>query len=102
MADKDGALDIEEFQQRARVLRQLLETVLVMRGFAGGAKTDLVGNDDAITRLAQRLDAGLPGGAAEILAVHERDGMAVGLTRGGEGHISPVQNFTLPFLRARL
>ncbi|MNI23406.1 hypothetical protein D3C73_769920 [compost metagenome] len=63
--------------------------------FAGGAETDLVRGDHTVTGVAQGLDRGVPRGAAEILAVHEHDALAIGLAVGGDIHVAHLQGFAL-------
>ncbi|MNV58619.1 hypothetical protein D3C71_1510050 [compost metagenome] len=86
MSDHAGAFHAQVRQQRLGVGRKLVKRKLIARRFVGFAKADLVGHHDSIACLAQRRDRGVPGGAAEVLAVHEHDGAAVGL-RGLYVHI---------------
>src|SRR5262249_6175432 len=63
-------------------------------GLARFAKPDLVGNDDAVTGLTQGTDCTLPRRTAEILAVHQDDGLAV-RSRARHIHIGHEQLLTL-------
>ena len=95
MADHRGLLNAELFQQLMGVGRQLLEAVLVVVGLAGGAKTNLVRGDDAVTGVTERLDRTLPGSAAKILAVHQHHAAAVWSAGGGDVHVAHLQGFAL-------
>ena len=67
----------ERSKQRACVSGELLEGVLVVRGFRRFAEPDLVGGNDAKARFGEDRDGVFPGRRAEILAVQEHDGAAV-------------------------
>jgi hypothetical protein len=71
----------EAHQQRVRVGGELVQAELVGLRLGGSAEADLVRNDQAITCIAQRTNGVLPDGAAEVLAVQEHDGPAIGLGR---------------------
>ncbi|MCY1443124.1 hypothetical protein D9M71_595240 [compost metagenome] len=77
------------------VTRQLLEGVLIVVRFARGAETDLVRGNHPVAGIAEGLDRGFPGGAAEILAVHQHDAAPVGLAMGGDIHVAHLQGLAL-------
>ena len=54
-----------------------MKAVLVAHGFGRFTKADLVGCDDPVTGLAQRIDTAFPRAGAEILAVHQHNCPAV-------------------------
>ena len=81
MADHAGPGDAEPFQQGVGVGCQLLEAVLVMGRLARLAEADLVDGDHPVAGVGEHVDGALPGPGAEILAVHEQDGAAVGFLR---------------------
>ncbi len=88
VTEKHGLVKAEIFQQGVSVARQLLERVLVTVGFAGGAETDLVRGDDPVAGRAQSLDRLLPGGTAEVLAVHQHHALTIGRPAGLDVHIA--------------
>lgn len=75
--------------------RQLLEAELVAAWLAGGAETDLVRRDDAEAGAGQRLDGGFPGGAAEVLAMQQHGGAAIGRAAGRHIHVGHLQRLLL-------
>jgi hypothetical protein len=94
VADHRGTLDAERFEQRMGIAGELLEAELILRRLARFAEADLVRRDDAIARLNQRGDGGLPRGGAEILAVQQyRD--ASGGTRRLHVHVSHLECLVL-------
>ncbi|MNX78596.1 hypothetical protein D3C86_1101970 [compost metagenome] len=95
MPQQSGLLDAQGLEQLLGVRRQLLETVLIVRRFAGGAKADLVRGDDPIAGVAEGFDRTVPGGAAEILAVHQHHAAAIGLAVGGDVHVTHLQGLAL-------
>ncbi len=81
VADNRYAIDTQRFQQRVSIIRQLLEGVLITFRLSGFTETDLVGCHHAIPAGRQRADRAVPGPGAEIFAVHQHHGAAVGLFR---------------------
>jgi hypothetical protein len=80
MADDRHPGYSERSKQRARVSGELLEGVLVVRGFRRFAKPDLVGSNDAKARFGEDRDGVLPGRRAEVLVTTARPFGAVGCT----------------------
>ncbi|MNS07361.1 hypothetical protein D3C72_388020 [compost metagenome] len=95
MTEQRGFLNAQRFEQLLSVGRQLLKAVLIVVGFAGGAKADLVRCDHPVTGLAQGLDRTVPGGCAKVLAVHQHHSAAVGLAVSGDVHVTHLQGFAL-------
>ena len=95
MADNYRFLYTKMRQQLVRVVRQLLEAVLIISGFSGAAKTDLIRRDDAIARLAQGANALFPGRAAEILAVQQHHGLTIGVVCRFYIHIAHTERLLL-------
>jgi hypothetical protein len=65
-----------------------------MSRLAGLTKPDLVRGDDAVARLTQHLDGGLPGRGAEVLPVQKDSGAAVG-GRWPDVHIGHLERVAL-------
>jgi hypothetical protein len=61
VADDGNATDAERTEKRVGVPGELLKGVLVVCGLGRFAKADLVGSNNAITRIAQHRDPALPG-----------------------------------------
>lgn len=95
MADDMAALDAEFVEQGARVGGQLLQAEVVVLGFFGFAKADLVDRDHAIAGLAQGRDLLFPGCRAVVLAMQQQDALAIGAARGADVHIGHRQLLAL-------
>ncbi len=95
VAEHNGLLHTQLFEQGMGVVGQLLKAVLVMRRFARRTEANLVGRDDPVAGLAQGVDGGFPGGGAEVLAVHQHHVVAVGLALGGYVHVAHLQGLAL-------
>ena len=82
-------------KQRARVPGELLEGVLVMRGFGRFAEPDLIRSDDAVTARGQSRDGVLPSGGAEILAVQQHGGFTIRGRRRLHVEVGHIEGFAL-------
>ena len=94
MADEGRPLDSQGGEKVARILGELAEGELVGLRLRRFAEPDLVRRDDAIARVRERVDGGLPGRGAKILAVEQHGDVPV-RRRGLDVHIGHVQRLTL-------
>ena len=86
VADDHGFRDTERLKQGAGVERHVVE-VIRDDGLRGAAETDLIGHDDAEAGVAEGVDGAAEVEAAEIHAMEEDCGAAVGLTGGRDVHV---------------
>ncbi|MNG18125.1 hypothetical protein D3C84_1021590 [compost metagenome] len=68
-----------------------------MRRLAGGTEADLVRGDDPVAGVAEGFDRAVPGGAAEVLAVHQHHAATIGLAVGSNIHVTHLQGLALGF-----
>lgn len=91
VADEGDVADAQRVEQAAGVPGQLVEAELVVVGLGALAPADLVRGDDAVSGAGEGDDGGVPGRAAEVLAVEQHRRLAVGGARGLDVHVGHLQ-----------
>lgn len=91
MANQGDVADSQGVEEAAGVPGQLVEAELVVVGLGALAPADLVRRDDAVSGAGEGDDGGVPGRAAEVLAVQQHRRLAVGGARGLDVHVGHLQ-----------
>lgn len=95
MTNERNLVNVERLEETKGIVGELLQAELVAIWLSGFAETDLVREDDAVASGSEDDGGGVPGRAAEILAMEQDGGLAIANHGGSHVHVCHLEGLAV-------